>query len=278
MTYTITSVNLKGGVAKTTTTIQLAHELARQGYDVLVIDGDPDICLTEALDMEQEDDTRTIYRVLADPASGIAGVVRAYNGTAEQPLNYSGRFNVIPGSRNISRVAGVFANSVSRQPVASFDVVLWHIIKTYCQGFDFVLIDPSPSRDPLTDALLYAADGAIVPVSVEAMPKRGVLNMMRNLRESNASRATYRIPGEIRLLGLLISKVIGDQRAEADGFLSTLDQKRIPHFRSVIPYTTAGWKSAEFCLPIAEFAPDDAAAQAFRMFAEEVKEALRVAA
>src|SRR5579885_3351529 len=230
MPRVITFLNLKGGVAKTTTTIQVSHNLAKRGRRVLVIDGDPDACCSEALDALAPEGAKTIYDVLVNPAGGIADAV-TYCGTADYPVSYTGRLDIIPGSQRISRADTAFDNSVSRQPVLTFEAVPNWVIENFCQSYDYVLIDPSPSHGRKTSAWTYASHGVIAPVSAEAMPKRGVLNMMRILKQSNDERATFRIPGETRLLGLLLSKIIADQQEDAQEFLEKLDEKRIPRFQ-----------------------------------------------
>lgn len=275
-THTVICANLKGGVTKTTTTIQLAHNLAKRGRNVLVIDGDPDICATEALDLEapptdNELQEKTILSALANPANGIAHIVRTYTGTTEYPISYPGRLDVLPGSRRITRAPAAFEGALARQPVAAFEAVPAWIVREFCQGYDYVLIDPSPSRDRLTDTLLLAANGAIAPVSVEALPKRGVLNLMRILRESNLERATFRIPGETRLLGILIGKIYPDQEQDAQDFIATLDEKRIPRFQTTISYTRATYICPEYCVPIEVYDPNDIAARQFTALTDELE-------
>lgn len=275
-TRVVTCANLKGGVTKTTTTIQLAHNLAKRGRTVLVIDGDPDICATEALDLEAPPtehalQEKTIFSVLANPKDGIAHIVRTYTGTTEHPITYPGRLDVLPGSRRITRAPAAFEGAIARQPVAAFEAVPAWIVREFCQEYEYVLIDPSPSRDRLTETLLFAANGAIAPVSAEALPKRGVLNLMRILRESNVERATFRIPGETRLLGILIGKIYPDQEEDARQFLAKLDEKRIPRFQTTISYTRAAYTCPEYCVPIDVYAPTDRAALQFHALTDEVE-------
>lgn len=271
MAWTISIANLKGGIGKTTTSIQLAHYLAMRRKKVLVIDGDPDICATEAFGVELRPGDKTLYDVLTNPEQGIAGVVVSYHGTRERPISYPGRLDIIPGSDNIGAAVKAFEGSLARQPVNDFAAVPAYVIHRFCQEYDYVFNDLAPSVGPLTDALFFAADGIVAPVSPEALAKRGALNLLRVLKKSNQQRATFRIPGEARLVGILIAKIIADQEQDARELLATLDTNRIPRFRATIPYTRSAHVSPEYCVPIEVYDPNDLAAQRYRELTDELE-------
>lgn len=270
MPTVITLANSKGGVAKTTTTFQIAHELAQRGMRVLVIDGDSQKSLTKNMGLEARPGQPTILAVLTEPGQGIARAIVPYAGTPDRPITYpgSGKIDLIPGAKQISDAPIHFDRTRDRQPVTMFEHVLPYLIREQCQGYDVILLDPSPSQDRINAALVFAAGMVIAPVAAEPMALDGVQELLHSLHESNIARAGLHLPGQTRLAGLLIAKVYPDQMPVVTQLQSALDANRIGHFDGCyVPYTTAGWASPAERLPIALHQPGDAAAEAYRRIA-----------
>ncbi len=270
MTVVYGLANSKGGVGKTTSVVQLAHEAAMQGKKVLVIDGDSQRSLTKYLGMEPKPGQPTIYALMTEPAKGIQHSVRSYTGTAQRPIQYpgAGRLDLIPGAKQIAEAPTAFDRSRDRQPVASFEQVLPYVIGAFCQEYDLVLLDSSPSEDRITEALRYAADRVIAPVASEIMALDGSQELLETLQLSNERRAGLQLPGQTTLHGMLIAKVMPDQLQLVRDLQQTLDENQIPHFgASYVPYTSAGWQAPGDHLPIAVFQPDDSAAAVYHVIA-----------
>ncbi len=270
MPYGIATTNLKGGVGKTTISIQVGTELAKRGKKVLLFDGDPDICATEGLGIDRLAQ-KTIFDLLTNPANGLAPVIVPYRGTPDHPLTFAGCMDVVPGSKRINEAPKLFDDTRGRQPVQSFDEVVPYLIRTFAQGYDVIIFDPSPSWDRMTDALLFAANGAIAPVSPEPLAIKGVINLLDRLRHNNEQRVINRMSGETRLLGIAVSKIYPDQHAAAKRLIAALDTRHIPRFQATIPYTTATWESPGAGLPVWAYAPQDEATRAFAQLTDEVE-------
>ncbi len=268
MPKVISPANSKGGVAKTTSSVNLGHELACCGKKVLIIDGDSQRSATKNLGIEPRPGQATIYAVITEPSLGIKRAVVAYTGTPRYPVQYppGGRLDVIPGAKQITEAPTAFDKSRDRQPVPTFNHVLPYIIEHFCGEYDYVIIDPSPSQDRVNAAIIYAADAIIAPVAAEPMAMDGVQELLESLLEMNAARDGLRLAGQTKLAGLLIAKVYPDQMKLVASLQQALDGAHIAHFGpTYIPYTTAGWESTGERVPIAIYAPDDAAAQAYRI-------------
>ncbi len=266
--------NQKGGVGKTTTTIQLAHVDASNGERVLIIDLDSQKSASKNLGMEAAVGKHTVYALLTEPSEGIAHIVTTYHGTKTCPVVYpkGGCIDLIPGAKQVTDAPAVFDRTRDRQPVPSFEHVLPYIIKMFCAGYTKIYLDPGPSQDRVSAASIYAADRVISPVAAEPMALDGVQELLVNLRESNVARAGLHLPGQTKLAGLLISKVYPDQMEVVQQLQQVLDASGIGHFGAVyIPYTTAGWKSPADRVPIAVYAPDDPAAAAYRTIAASLQ-------
>ncbi|MBA3822591.1 MAG: ParA family protein [Ktedonobacterales bacterium] len=273
MPTVISNANSKGGVAKTTSSVNLGHELASRGKKVLIIDGDSQRSATKNLGVEPRPGQPTVYAVLTEPAQGIARAVVTYTGTARYPVQYpaGGRLDLIPGAKQITEAPAAFDKSRDRQPMPTFNHVLPYVITNFCGEYDYVLIDPSPSQDRVNLAIIYAADAIIAPVAAEPMAMDGVQELLETLQEINAARDGLRLTGQTKLAGLLIAKVYPDQMKLVATLQAALDSAHIPHFGATyIPYTTAGWESTGERIPIAMYQPDDAAAQAYRVIAQSL--------
>ena len=265
--------NQKGGVGKTTTTAQLGHERAMTGKKVLLIDADSQRSLTKLLGLEPKVGQPTILALLTEPEKGIERAIVKYLGTPARPIAYSdgGCLHLIPGARDISKAPVLFDKSRDRQPVNAFEHVLPYLIKHFAQFYDEIFIDPSPSEDRVNAAVIYAADEVIAPVGAEPMALDGVQELLDNLRESNQARVALGLPGQTKLKAMLLTKVYPDQIKILKQMQTVLDSMHLPHFgQEYIPYTTAGWEAPAELLPIAVYAPQDAAALAYRAIAAQL--------
>lgn len=269
----IGQTNSKGGVTKTTTTIQLGHELAARGKRVLLIDGDSQRSATKALALEAGADDLTLYDVLTNPAKGIERAMKEYKGTAQYPITYPGDGGLwlIPGARSINSAPDVFADQATRQPVPSFEQVMPYLIRTFAQHFQYILIDPGPSESAMTRAILFAARKVIAPIAAEPMAIDGTLEMLQTLQEINVARATLCLAGQTELLGILPAKIYPGQERMLHDLQASLDANIIPHFNGLsIPFTGPGWEAAGARVPIAAYAPHDPAAIAYRHLADQI--------
>lgn len=243
------NANMKGGVGKTTVSVNTAAELARRGRRVLLLDADPDKCATDALGIVAA--RRTMLDVLTEPAEGLAGAATAYT---RIPL--AGQLDVVAGHDEVTTAPRRFADTAGRQPVPQFSEVIAYLVRHHAQHYDHVIIDPSPSWDALIDAALFAADQVIVPIAAEAMPTKAAQNMLRRLERIREQRRTLRLPGQLAAPCIVINKVLPDQEAMAARIYATLDKAGIAHVPYTIPYATAVWEAPAAALPVWAYAPD----------------------
>lgn len=169
MTRIIAVAMQKGGVGKTTTTINLAAGLAALGYRVLAIDLDPQGNLTQHAGFDPEQISPTIYDVLKAELDGHSGQVQeAIHRSAEG-------FFLLPSQPELSLIELSLMNTLSRERV------LATTLEAVVDEFDFILIDCSPSLNLLVINALTAATSVIIPIQTEYLAARGALMVLSTI-------------------------------------------------------------------------------------------------
>ncbi|CAB4797171.1 MAG: AAA family ATPase [Actinobacteria bacterium] len=171
-TRILTISNQKGGVGKTTTTVNLAAGLAFQGLRVLVIDLDPQGNASTALGMPHHDEVDSIYEVLLEDMPLAQAVQKV-----EQIPNLYG----VPATLDLAGAELELVSLVARENR------LKRAIETYLaqstDRFDFVLIDCPPSLGLLTVNALVAATEVLIPIQCEYYALEGVGQLVRNVEK-----------------------------------------------------------------------------------------------
>jgi chromosome partitioning protein len=242
----ISLCNQKGGVGKTTTTINLGASLAEYGRKVLVVDFDPQGALSAGLGIATHD-VPTIYDLLLGTVKNPAEVIVA-SGVAG--------LDVIPANIDLSAAEVHLINEVARE------TILARVLRKVSDQYDVILIDCQPSLGLLTVNALTAAHGVLIPLECEFFALRGVALLVETI-EKVRDRLNPAI--------------------ELDGILATMYDSRTLHSREVLERVvdTFGEKVLETVIgrtvkfpdasvagaPITVFAPEHAAAAAYRQLA-----------
>ncbi|WP_017934869.1 ParA family protein [Nocardioides sp. Iso805N] len=165
MTTTLAIANQKGGVAKTTSVASLGAALAELGHRVLLVDLDPQACLTFSLGIDPEDLELSVHHVLTkrtDPAEVI--------------LHTEDGVDLLPATIELARAEADLLTRTGREHVLS--AVLEDV-----DDYDWVLLDCPPSLGVLTVAALTAADGVLVPLQCETLSHRGVGQLLDTVHD-----------------------------------------------------------------------------------------------
>jgi chromosome partitioning protein len=162
----ISILNFKGGVGKTSVCINLADALSRKGNKVLLIDGDRQRNTTTILaDYERDTDYRASLREVLMEQCSIQDAIR------EARPN----FHIVPSHRSLEQAGKhISANSIRT-------LKLLRTAVNSLQRYDFVLFDHSPSYGSITDALLLASSEMLIPVELEPFAFEGLLDMINKI-------------------------------------------------------------------------------------------------
>ena len=181
MTRVIAVANQKGGVAKTTTVASLGAGLAELGQKVLLVDLDPQACLTYSLGFDPEQLELSVHDVLLGRVS--AGMV--VQSTEEGP-------DLLPATIDLAGCEAVLLTKTGREQTLRL------ALEDLAPGYDWVLLDCPPSLGVLTINALTAADEVVVPLQCEALSHRGVGQLLDTVHD--VQRLTNR---DLRVLGVL---------------------------------------------------------------------------
>ena len=244
--------NQKGGVGKTTTTINLGASLAELGYRVLIVDFDPQGAASVGLGINPHQLDRTIYNLLIEGEGGADEVI--------QETSVPG-LRILPANIDLSAAELQLVTEVGRE------AALARVLDTVAADYDVILIDCQPSLGLLTVNALCAADSVLVPLECEYFALRGVALLMDTI-----DKVQRRLNRNLKVLGVLGTMydsrtVHGRQVLQRlqDGFGDRL-------FTTVINRTVKFPETSVAGVPITTYAPTSSAAKAYRSLTEEVVE------
>lgn len=187
----IALANQKGGVAKTTSTVNLGVGLANQGYQVLLIDADPQGSLTISLGVKNPDDLdvplATVMDAVIDdePIAEDAGIIHHEEGV-----------DLLPANIELSGMETGLFNIMSRE------YVMKNYIDKVRHNYDFVIIDCMPSLGMMTINALVAADSVIIPSQPSFLSTKGL-----NLLLHSISKVKRSINPNLKIDGILLTMV-----------------------------------------------------------------------
>ena len=248
--------NQKGGVGKTTTTVNLAAGLAQLGQRVLMVDLDPQGNATMGSGVDKRSMALSVYDVLLESASVAQAMVRS------DACGY----DVLGANRELAG-AEVELVGLERR-----DQRLKTALAAVAEPYDFVLVDCPPSLSLLTLNGLCAAHGVIVPMQCEYFALEGVTDLVNTIKQVHAN-----LNKDLEIIGLL--RVMFDPRITLQQQVSDQLKEHFADkvFHSVIPRNVRLAEAPSYGLPGVVFDPSAKGSQAFVAFAQEMIERVRSA-
>ena len=246
----IAMCNQKGGVGKTTTTINLAASLAEYGRRVLIVDFDPQGAASAGLGVNSAALELTVYNLLLNPRLSVHDAI--------VHTDVDG-LDIIPANIDLSAAEVQLVNEVAREQA------LTRVLRPVLDEYDVIIIDCQPSLGLLTVNALTAAHGVMIPLEAEYFALRGVALL-------------------VDTIDMVRDRL--NPRLTIDGILPTMVDLRTLHAREVLDrvkeafgdkvYDTVIRRAIKFAdatvatEPITVYAPTHAGAHAYRRLAREV--------
>ncbi len=252
----IAMCNQKGGVGKTTSTINMGAALAQFGRKVLLVDLDPQGALSAGLGIGHEELDITVYNLLVDSSQSVLDAI--HHSSVDG-------LDVVPANIDLSAAEIQLVNEVGREQA------LARALRPVMKDYDVIIVDCQPSLGLLTVNALCCADSVIIPVESEYFSLRGLALLMDTV-EKVKDRLNFRL----EILGILVTmfdRRTLHAREVMERLVEAFGEKV---FDSVITRTVRFPETSVAGEPITTWAPSSSGAVQYRNLAAEVVE--RVAA
>jgi len=249
----IAMCNQKGGVGKTTTTINLGAALAELGRRVLLVDFDPQGALSVGVGVRAQELDTTIYDLLVEPP-GRRRDIREIIAHTNTP-----NLDLVPANIDLSAAEVQLVGEVAREQILS------RVLRPVLDDYDVVLIDCQPSLGLLTVNALTAAHGVLIPLECEFFAMRGVALLLETIE-----KITDRLNSKLETDGILATMYDSRTLHSREVVRSVVDHFGELVFHTVISRTVKFPDATLAAEPITTYAPTHGGSMAYRQLAREL--------
>ena len=256
MCKVISVVNQKGGVGKTTTTVNVGIGLAREGKKVLLIDADPQGSLTASLGYEEPDDLRiTLATIMMD-------VINEEEISLEDGiLHHQENVDLLPANIELSALEVTMGNVMSRE------MIMKEYIDAIRCRYDYILIDCMPSLGMMTINALVSSDSVLIPVQAAYLPVKGLQQLIKTILT-----VKKRLNRKLAIEGILLTMVDFRTNYARDiaSRVHTTYGSQIEVFENVIPMSVKAAETSAEGKSIYMHCPKGKVAEAYKNLTQEV--------
>ena len=251
MARAIVIANQKGGVGKTTTSINLSASLAKEGKNVLVIDMDPQGNTTSGLGVDKDQIESTVYEMLL----GEAGIEDCIQKNVQENMFLS----LLPSNINLA------AAEIELIGVEDKEFLLKNALDKIKDEYDFVIIDCPPSLNMLTINSMCAGDTVLVPIQCEYYALEGLSQLIHTI-----GLVQERLNPKLEIEGVVFTMYDARTNLSLQVVENVKSNLKQNIYKSIIPRNVRLAEAPSYGMPITEYDPKSAGAEAYRRLAEEV--------
>ncbi|WP_373876640.1 ParA family protein [Lolliginicoccus levis] len=242
--------NQKGGVGKTTSTINLGAALAGYGRRVLLVDLDPQGALSAGLGVAHHELEQTVYNLLVEPRASTEDVIMR--------TRVDG-MDLLPSNIDLSAAEIQLVNEVGREQT------LFRALHPVLDRYDYVLVDCQPSLGLLTVNALACSDGVMIPMECEYFSLRGLA-----LLNDTVAKVRERLNPRLQMAGILVTMFDARTLHARDVMTRVVEVFGDLVFHTTINRTVRFPETSVAGEPITSWAPKSAGAIAYRALAREL--------
>ncbi len=248
----IAIANQKGGVGKTTTSINLAAALAEKGKKVLVIDTDPQGNTTSGFGLDKNELENTIYELMI----GECSVDEAINKNVVEGLE---GLDIIPSNVNLTAVEIELIDADQKE------YILKEAIEKVKDNYDFIIIDCPPSLSMLTINSMTTASTVLVPIQCEYYALEGLGQLVHTV-----NLVKERLNPELEMEGVVFTMFDARTNLSLQVVENVKEHIEENVYKTIIPRNIRLAEAPSYGLPINLYEPKSAGAEAYRLLADEV--------
>ena len=257
MARVISLVNQKGGVGKTTTSINLAASLGKLGKKTLIIDLDPQGNTTTGLGVNKGEIKASIYDVL----NGEANIKKAIKKTSFDLLS------IIPATINLAGIDYELLEKGHNDSEFNKNEQLRNALNEVRDNYDYIIIDCPPSLGVLTTNALVASDSVIIPVQCEFFALEGISQLLNTIIMTQT-----RLNPNLKIEGVLLTLLDSRTNLGYEVVEEVRKYFKDKTFNTIIPRLIRLVEAPSHGMPINEYEPNSRAALAYMNLAKEVIE------